>query len=112
MRTLLLFFVFVFALSLFAQNQSGQITGVIVKTDSDERLSNVIVRIESKNRSTKSDENGEFILDDVPPGNYFLIFIKKGFYSLVIPEVKVKAGKVTTLDVTMYPGNENEFLFL
>ncbi|WP_456407856.1 TonB-dependent receptor [Caldithrix abyssi] len=112
MRTLLLFFVFVFALSLFAQNQSGQITGVIVKTDSDERLSNVIVRIESKNRSTKSDENGEFILDDVPPGNYYLIFIKKGFYSLVIPEVKVKAGKVTTLNVTMYPGNANEFLFL
>ncbi|MHB2148067.1 TonB-dependent receptor [Calditrichota bacterium LG25] len=112
MRTLLLFFVFVFTLSLFAQNQSGQITGVIIKTDSDERLSNVIVRIESKNRSTKSDENGEFILEDVPPGNYYLIFIKKGFYSLVIPEVKVKAGKVTALNVTMYPGNENEFLFL
>lgn len=102
----------IYFLPLFSQSQNGKIVGSILKVDSDEKLSNVIVRIEGRQRSTKSDENGYFILDNLKPGKYYLTFIKKGYYSLVLPEIGVLANKVTRLEVVMYPGNESEFLFL
>lgn len=112
MKLYFLIFLGLFVLPLFSQNQSGKIAGTIKKVDSEEKLSEVIVRIEGQPYSTKSDENGFFLLDDLKPGKYYLTFLKKGFYSLVLPEVKVNAGKTTKLQVVMYPGNENEFLFL
>ncbi len=107
------FFVFLlWTLPVIAQDKTGKIAGTIVATDTEQKLANVIVRVEGKGISTTSDEDGWFEIKNIKPGKYYVVFSKKGFYSLVIPEVKVKAGKTTRLKVTMYPGNENEFLFL
>ncbi len=97
---------------LFAQNKTGKITGTVFQIDSNKRLAGVIVRIEGSKISTQTDEDGTFLLSPVKPGKYYLTLIKDGYYSLVLPEVKVSPGKVTTLTVKMYPGNPKEFLFL
>ncbi len=111
-NTLVVLTIFIFTTLLHAQTRTGKIMGTVVKTDTEQKLSGVIVRIEGKKRSAVTDDEGTFLLNNITPGKYYLTFTKKGFYSLVIPEVKVSPNKITKLHVEMYPGNEKEFLFL
>ncbi len=104
------FCIFLFVANLLAQN--GVITGTVSDAESKVNLDEVIVKIEHSNWSTKTDDTGQYALTNIKPGKYYLIFIKKSYYSLVVPDVEVINGKRTTVNVDMYPGNENEFLFL
>ncbi|HHJ52827.1 MAG TPA: TonB-dependent receptor [Caldithrix abyssi] len=106
-----IFWLILFPFVLQAQS-NGVLLGKVQQSDQERPLSAVIVRIQGKDISTKTDENGQFYLSDVPPGKYYLIFIKTGFYSLIIPDVEVRQNKRTNVSVKMFPGDEQQFLFL
>lgn len=92
--------------------QTGDINGTVKDGNSNLYIKDVIVKIEGGDWSTKTNTAGGYSLKGIDPGEYYLIFIKKGYYSLVIPDVKVKAGHSALVEVEMVAGDEKEFLFL
>ncbi len=92
--------------------QTGQITGIVKDAVTQKPISAAIVKIEKTEQSSQSDEDGGFFLGNLPPDKYYLICMAKGYYSLVIPDVKVQPDKTVFLTIEMYVGNENEYLFL
>ena len=92
--------------------QSGQISGYIKDASTHKPLAEAIIKIEKTGQSSQSDKEGSFFLSKVSPGKYYLICMAKGYYSLVIPDVKVQADKTTLLNIEMYVGDEGEYLFM
>ncbi|MBN2426568.1 MAG: TonB-dependent receptor [Calditrichaceae bacterium] len=102
----------IFIFSFICQSFAGAIYGHIKKTGSEERLANVIVKVQGTEYSAQSDSLGRYMIEGIKEGQYYLIFIAKSYYALIVPDVKVKAEVGTELNAAMYPGNEQEFLFL
>ncbi|MCD4691962.1 MAG: TonB-dependent receptor plug domain-containing protein [Calditrichales bacterium] len=92
--------------------QTGDINGTVKDGNSNLYIKDVIVKIDGSDWSTKTNTAGSYSLKGVDPGEYYLVFIKSGYYSLIIPEVKVKAGHSALVEVEMVAGDEKEFLFL
>ena len=67
---------------LFAQN-SYEIRGTIVKSDRPERNHASVTLLDSKSMEIVADEtsneNGEFVIENVTKGNYILLVQKPGF---------------------------------
>ncbi len=96
----------------FAFANAGVITGTVQESESHKYLSDVIVTVQDTEISDKTDSGGAFLLRNIKPGTYYIRFMKKGFYSLIIPDVKIKDDKPVLLKAEMYPGDETQFLFL
>ncbi|HVD96914.1 MAG TPA: TonB-dependent receptor [Cytophagaceae bacterium] len=78
---------------LSAQDTGG-IEGVIV--DSTEALAGAVVVVEGNNKlSGITDIEGNFVLKNVPPGNYNIIVTYFGYTPYTIKDIKVEAGKST-----------------
>lgn len=93
--------------------KAGEIIGTVRDSETKTYLKNVIVKVQSSDKSVQSDADGAFIIKDLKPGVYYLIFIKSGYYSLIVPDVHVQPDKKPiVLKTEMYPGDEKQFLFL
>ncbi len=92
--------------------QSGSISGLVTDSKTQKSVEGVIVKIDNSPYSVKTDKNGRYLFKDIPVGSYYIIFIKKNYFTLVIPSIEVKKNKKTKLNTELYTGNEKEFLFL
>lgn len=110
MKTVFLFFILFFSTKIYSQ--TGQIQGHITESQNNFDLGEVIVQLQDNKTSTISNSSGLYQLKQVKYGTYYVVFSKKGYYSLVIPDVKIKNSKPIILDIEMVPGNEKEYLFL
>lgn len=90
---------------------AGRIRGKI-KDVNELGISDVIVQLQNTNKSTLSDSLGNFNINEIAYGSYYIIFIKKGYYSLIIPDVLIKNSNSVELNIDLVKGNENEYLFL
>ena len=82
---------------LESESENGIISGVI-KTDKDEALSEVIVRLGGK--FVLTDSNGAFIFENVDSGNWTLKFQKEG-YKQVEQDVTVTKKATTKVNQTL-----------
>ena len=96
----------------FAFAKAGVLTGTVQESESGKYLSGVIVTVQDTEISDKTDPGGAFLLRSLKPGTYYIRFMKKGYYSLIIPDVKIKDDKPVIIKAEMYPGDETQFLFL
>jgi len=103
-----------FILLLFstAFAQTGSLTGIIIDYKSQKPVEGVIVKIDNTPYSITTDKNGMYGFKDMPVGSYYIILIKKNYFSLVIPGIDIKKDHITKLNSELYAGNEKEFLFL
>jgi len=97
---IILFFFAFFALSLsaFAQ-ETGGLKGK-VRTTKGDGIAAAIVIARQKGEDIKSataDVKGNFVLDDLKPGLYNLVFSKNGYSSGVLYNVEVKKKKTSDL---------------
>lgn len=70
-----------------------------------------VVRATAPVESTDLADNGEFILSQVPPGTYDLVFTAPGFITKVVTDVIVPEGQLVNLDFdSTTPVDENEIL--
>lgn len=58
---------------------SGQVTGMVVMDGSNEPIENVKISTNPSSSTVFSDENGEFILDDIQEGEYSIQAMKDGY---------------------------------
>lgn len=81
--------------------QTGSIEGVVTDKNSKEALPGVTVTIEGTTTGTSADIDGHFLLPKLKPGKYTLKVSYIGYIPSTIEDVKVGAGKSTTLPIVL-----------
>lgn len=98
--TAILFFTFLFALSVSVSAQeTGGLKGKVRTTNGD-GIASAVVTARQKGEDVKSvtaDSKGNFVLENLKPGLYNLVFSKNGYSSGVLYNVEVKKKKTGDL---------------
>lgn len=80
---------------------TGIIKGKVFEEDGKKPLVGVNVVVENTYLGAATNENGEFVIKDVPVGIKTLVFYMIGYEELKLPYVIVKASKVEYLEVKL-----------
>lgn len=81
-----------------ADEPAGAIRGVVYDKDFEAPLPAATVTVLEANRKSKTSEQGNYILNGLPPGTYTLIFQKTGFTRKVVSDVVVSPGRMNEID--------------
>jgi TonB-dependent receptor len=80
---------------------TGSIRGLVLDKDLDVPLGGAeVLNIETGQRVTTSDQ-GNYLIEGVPPGRYTLAFSKVGYLRMIRGDVLVQAGQLTEVDVAL-----------
>ena len=82
-----------------AEEQVGAIRGVVYDKDFEAPLPLAEVTIVEIDKTVAATEEGNFVLRDIPPGTYTLVFSKGGYTRKVKSDVVVASGRITDMDV-------------
>ncbi|MDX1488593.1 MAG: TonB-dependent receptor, partial [Acidiferrobacterales bacterium] len=85
-------------LPAFAQ---GKITGTVTDRGTGEDLIGVNVLIDGTSQGTVTDINGDYVIVNVRPGTYTLVFSYIGFQTQRVTDVRVVTGQTTEVDLQM-----------
>ncbi len=83
-------FIIFFVIANIYAGSTGKIMGFIKDKESGEPLVGANVYIDGKNLGAATDEDGLYIILQVPPGNYNIIANYMGYHELMIKEVQVR----------------------
>lgn len=89
LKSLLLFLLSV-VIATASYAQSGGIRGKVISRNSREALSNVKVTVEDSNLVATTNNNGEFVLENLPRGTYQVKFLSNDFEEL---QIMVRVGE-------------------
>jgi hypothetical protein len=78
----------------------GNIAG-IVRGNAHGPLRNVYVDILNSVTGARTDSNGYYQIDSLPPGSYSVRFDQNGYNSVTIPNATVADGQTTNLDISL-----------
>ena len=92
------FILLLLPLNLFAQ---GKIAGTVTDAQTGEGLFGVNVVIEGTTQGTTTNLNGDYVILNVRPGEYSLVFSYLGFGRKVVEGVRVTTGQTTRQDIEM-----------
>jgi len=87
--------------------QTGSIRGVVTDKDFDVPLAGVAVLVAGSQLQVVTGEQGNFVLPEVPPGRYTLVFTKDGYVRQVQADVIVLAGQLSDVNTSL-PGDFTE----
>jgi outer membrane receptor protein involved in Fe transport len=80
---------------------TGKIIGRVLNKESGDPIPGVNIYIEESNMGAASDADGFYIINNIPPGNYTVVFDAIGFQTLKNIKVKVSADFTTKLDIQL-----------
>jgi iron complex outermembrane receptor protein len=83
-----------------AQAAGGSVAGSITLAESGAPLHNVIVTVVQLKRSVETNETGDFVVENLPPGTYTVLAHMEGFPDAT-RQVTVRAGEVARLDMQL-----------
>lgn len=89
--------------ALAQETQAGSVRGAIQDADFEAPLPNATVTLLELDpqRSANSDDSGAYVLSDLPPGTYTLVFSKEGYERQVRTGVVVTAGQLTEVNISL-----------
>ncbi|HEX9655128.1 MAG TPA: TonB-dependent receptor, partial [bacterium] len=82
---------------------TGKISGRVVDAQTQEPLPGANIIIDGSTMGAASDAHGDYVILNVPPGNYTLKAQMIGFKDFVISSVRVNIDLTTTIDFQMQP---------
>ncbi|HEU5453564.1 MAG TPA: carboxypeptidase-like regulatory domain-containing protein [Terriglobales bacterium] len=94
-----------------AQGNSGGVTGAITdKTGAVVVNAEISLKDLATNRTltAKSDEHGQYIVLQVPPGHYKMTVTAMNFSASVIPDLEINVGKTILTNITLQVGAVSE----
>ncbi len=115
----LLFFCLLLCVSFFSPNSSAQSssTGLVTGTVTDPTgavVPNATVTIQQAGTNATqvqtTDASGRFVFASVPPGDYTMKVVAKGFRTAVINKLDVEVAKSRTVDVKLELGETSEVI--
>ena len=95
-----------FSLSASAE-QVGSIRGVIYDKDFDAPMPGVQILIAETDQKAETSDQGNFLLNEVPPGAYTIVISKEGYTRQVKGDVVVSEGQMTEIEASL-SGEFNE----
>ena len=90
-----------------AGEQAGSIRGSVTDKEFGIPLAGATVTIVETGQKASTTDQGNFVIEGVPPGKYTLVVSRDGYLRQVRSEVLVTAGKLTDADVAL-PGEFTE----
>lgn len=90
----------------FTFSQSGVIKGRVINSLSNEPVPFATVSLQGTTFGTNSDENGQYEITRITPGEYNVEATSVGFKKLVIFEIQVTNARPTVLDITLQEEGE------
>jgi TonB-dependent receptor len=84
---------------------TGSIEGTYKDAKNQEAIIGGTVRLENTTLAAPTDENGHYLLANVPAGTYTVIISSVSYKSLTLPKVVVTAGKTIALNGQLSPDN-------
>ncbi|KAF0250319.1 MAG: iron complex outermembrane recepter protein [bacterium] len=90
--------VFIFPSLVYAQN--GTIQGTVILQESNNPLHDVVVILGQLKRSTQTKDDGTYVFENIPPGNYTVIAHLDRFPD-TSANITVKLGETSTLDLAL-----------
>jgi TonB-dependent receptor len=97
-RLLILFTLLIFQVS-FAQN--GAIKGTVKDKKTGETLVGTNVWIDGTSLGNSTDINGEFIINNIPPGTYKIVASIISYKRIILENISVAKNKVTNLEIEL-----------
>lgn len=101
LKTLSIFIALFVSTCIFGQ--TGTISGKVTDGKTSETLPGVKILIENQIYKIISDLDGNFSFQNIPVGNYNLIFNYNGYNTKIISDILVKANEVTSFEIVMEP---------
>ena len=91
-------------ISVGAYAQAGGMKGQVVSREGREPIGGVTVTIDKESKTIKTNDNGEFCIEGLAPGQYLLTFVAPDFEELEVM-VRVKELVHDMYDVVMVPSS-------
>ncbi len=92
-----------FPVTLTAQSQSGTVSGIV--TSNGQPVVGANTAIDELQKGTPTNARGEFIISNIPPGNYTLTISTVG-YSTYNQQISIKENEELTLEISIDPKTE------
>ena len=84
-----------------AQGGDGSIRGLVLDADFEAPLPAARVLNVDTGQQVETNDQGNYLMPEVPPGQYTLVFSKPGYVRVVRAEVVVVGGRLTDIDVSL-----------
>lgn len=97
---LILFFLFVFYSQVFAAG-TGKIKGKVTDTQTGEELIGINVLVQGSTTGAATGLDGSYIINNIEPGVYSLVFSGVGYQKKIITNVRVASDFTTTIDIQL-----------
>lgn len=94
-------FLLIFINEILFAGTTGKIAGRVTDASNNEPLPGINVIIEGTTIGTATDDNGNYILINLQPGNYNIKFSGVGYQKITFRDVKVIADFTTRIDVRL-----------
>ena len=115
LRNILTIFLLILAISLpiYAQAVNGTILGTVTDS-SGGSVPNTKISLTETNtgvvRTATTNESGNYIFPDVPPGTYSVSAELTGFKKMTRPGIELQINTSPRVDLTLQPGNVTEVI--
>ncbi len=96
----IIFLILLLPVLIFAQT-TGKIRGTVIEKASGEPLIGANVIIEGKSMGAATDENGQYFILNLPPGEYTVSFKMIGYTQYTVEKVRISVNKTTTVNATL-----------
>ncbi|HFE63068.1 MAG TPA: carboxypeptidase-like regulatory domain-containing protein, partial [Caldithrix sp.] len=90
------------AMLTLANAQNGKIIGLVTDQQTGDALVETNILLENLNVGTATDENGEFVFENVPYGKYLISASYIG-YRVFKKEIRVQSSETVKIDIKMVP---------
>lgn len=99
--TLLVMYVMVVVTTQLFSGNTGKIRGKIISKKSSDPVAFVVVQIKGTTMGAQANQDGEYIIINVPPGKYELCATLLGWGTVCVTELSVAANSTTTQDFSL-----------
>jgi len=105
-KYLLSFFSILFSLLLLSQLElyaagTGKIVGKVTDTQTGEELIGINVLVENTTIGAATGIDGTYIINNIEPGLYSLVFSGVGYQKKIVTDVRVSSDFTTTIDIQL-----------
>ena len=97
----LVILLFLLPLNLIYSGTTGKISGKIIDNASGDPIIGANIIIVGKSIGAAADIEGNYFIINIPPGNYTLKFSSIGYSAQIVENIRVSVDQTTSLDVSL-----------
>ena len=93
--------VLIFVFNYFLYASTGKISGKIINNSENEPMIGVNILIKEIGIGSVSDNEGEYIISNIPPGVYTIEATYIGYTKIILKDILINQGRTSYQNITM-----------